>query len=171
MKPSISELHEYLRLDSDTGVLYWTKTTTNRVRVGGIAGSDSQGYLEISIFGKRAKCHHVVWAMTNGEYPEVNHSRLVDHINGNKRDNRIENLRIVDKSANAMNSKPMVSTYKKSSKWKGVTWDAARQKWKCQIRPYKGAAKIQKRFDDEREAAEEYMFLALEHHGEFARFE
>lgn len=170
MKPSISELHEFLRLDSETGILYWKKKTTNRVKVGEVAGSLTHGYLEVAIYGKKCRCHHVVWAMETGAYPELDKYTVIDHINGDKADNRLSNLRIVNRSQNGQNSKPQ-KVGKTYSKWKGVTWDAARGKWKCQIRPYPGAAKIQKRFDDEREAAEEYIFLALEHHGEYARFD
>lgn len=171
MRPSIDQLYEHLSLDAKTGILTWKKPTSNRVRAGSVADRQTHGYLEVTIKGNRVRCHHAVWAMTHGEYPPTNNGTVVDHINGIRSDNRPENLRLVSRSGNAMNSKPMVSSYKRHSKWKGVTWDAARQKWKCQIRPHKGAPKIQKRFDDEREAAEEYMFLALEHHGEYARFE
>ena len=43
--------------------------------------------------------HHAVWAVCNGRFPE----RQIDHVNGNKRDNRIENLREVSDSENKMN--------------------------------------------------------------------
>ena len=43
--------------------------------------------------------HHAVWAVCKGRFPE----RQIDHVNGNKRDNRIENLREVSDSENKMN--------------------------------------------------------------------
>ena len=75
---------------------------------------DKQGYLcVLCLMGKRKVfvcLHHAVWAVCNGRFPE----QQIDHINGNKRDNRIENLREVSASENNMNVlhpwKPNVET-------------------------------------------------------------
>ena len=64
---------------------------------------DKRGYLCIHcIIDKRriyVSVHHAVWAVCKGRWPE----QQIDHINGNKRDNRIENLREVTGSENKMN--------------------------------------------------------------------
>ena len=64
---------------------------------------DKSGYLCINCrMGKRlihVRLHHAVWAVCKGCFPE----QQIDHINGNKRDNRIENLREVSASENNMN--------------------------------------------------------------------
>ena len=64
---------------------------------------DKNGYLCVLCrLGKRqvfVRLHHAVWAVCKGRFPE----RQIDHINGNKRDNRIENLREVTSSENNLN--------------------------------------------------------------------
>ena len=64
---------------------------------------DKNGYLCVLCrLGKRqvfVRLHHAVWAVCNGRFPE----QQIDHINGNKHDNRIENLREVSGSENNMN--------------------------------------------------------------------
>ena len=65
---------------------------------------DKSGYLCINCrMGKRVihvRLHHAVWAVCKGCFPE----QQIDHINGNKHDNRIENLREVTGSENKMNT-------------------------------------------------------------------
>ena len=78
------------------------------------AKRDKRGYLCIKCrMGKRqihVFLHHAVWAVCKGCFPE----QQIDHINGNKQDNRIENLREVSASENRMNVlhpwKPNVQT-------------------------------------------------------------
>lgn len=64
---------------------------------------DKNGYLCVLCrLGKRqvfVRLHHAVWAVCNGRFPE----RQIDHVNGDKRDNRIENLREVTSSENHLN--------------------------------------------------------------------
>ena len=64
---------------------------------------DKNGYLCVLCrLGKRqvfVRLHHAVWAVCKGRFPE----RQIDHVNGNKQDNRIENLREVDPSENHLN--------------------------------------------------------------------
>ena len=67
------------------------------------AKRDKKGYLCINCrMDKRlihVCLHHAVWAVCKGRWPE----QQIDHINGNKHDNRIENLREVSQSENNMN--------------------------------------------------------------------
>ena len=74
---------------------------------------DKSGYLCINCrMGKKlihVRLHHAVWAVCKGCFPE----QQIDHINGNKQDNRIENLREVSASENRMN---MVYPWKPNAK-------------------------------------------------------
>ena len=68
------------------------------------AKSEKRGYLCVLCrLGKKrvhVSLHHAVWAVCKGRFPE----RQIDHVNGNKRDNRIENLREVSNGENKMNT-------------------------------------------------------------------
>ena len=64
----------------------------------------SNGYLDIVIRFKgilyHIKCHRFVWVLNNGCWPQL----TIDHINGNRHDNRIDNLREVSMSDNSLNT-------------------------------------------------------------------
>ena len=89
--------------------------------------SKSTGYVQGNIGGKVLRGHRVAWAIFYGDWPDGE----IDHINGVRADNRIENLRVVDRGANCRNLP--ISTRNKSGII-GVTWDAARGKWFASIR-------------------------------------
>ena len=108
-KYNLSELQERLSYDKDTGVFNWIKPTSRRIKVGAIAGSpNSDGYILIKFGGMNLKAHRIAWAFVHGKFPE----HELDHINRNPSDNRIENLRLANRSTNTINreSNPMSST-------------------------------------------------------------
>ncbi len=84
--------------------------------------------------------HRVVWEQANGPIPD---GFMVDHINGDGRDNRLVNLRLVDHSDNAKNAK-RYSTNK--SGVTGVSWDTAGRKWMASICS-RGKREVLGRFD------------------------
>jgi hypothetical protein len=90
----------------------------------------------------------------------------VDHINGNKLDNRRANLRITDSTGNNRNAgKRRTGT----SQYKGVRWHQGINKWFAEIAVAKGNRKHLGCFSNELDAARAYDAAAREHHGEFAR--
>ena len=89
--------------------------------------SKSTGYVQGNIGGQVLRGHRVAWAIFNGEWPDGE----IDHINGVRADNRIANLRVVDRGTNCRN---LPISARNKSGIIGVTWDADRGKWFASIR-------------------------------------
>lgn len=92
----------------------------------------------------------------------------VDHINGDKLDNRTANLRIATHSENGSNRGPDRRRLGTSSDYKGVHWDKKRERWVVNIHA-NGHTRYLGRFTDENNAARAYNAAAVEQWGEFAR--
>lgn len=90
--------------------------------------------------------------------------KLIDHINGNGLDNRRENLRPCTTQQNGQNSTSRIGT----SSYKGVSFDARRNKWFARIYVEK-KNKFLGYFADEKIAAIAYNKAATEYFGEFAK--
>ena len=103
----VRHLQQRYRYDREAGVV---RNRKNQVVKGAVNG---RGYVVFDVLLKSGrasvKLHQVVWVLNHGTLPS-----MIDHINGNPRDNRIENLREVDQSENDMNRvfawKPNAST-------------------------------------------------------------
>lgn len=108
IKLTQQRLKEVLVYNSETGEFTWSVKTSkySPVKVGDIAGcSDDEGYNVVMVDGKRYKSHRLVWFYNFGVFPK----EQIDHIDGNKSNNRLGNLREVSGSRNAKNQK-MFST-------------------------------------------------------------
>lgn len=93
-------LHEVLDYDQNTGVFVWKRKTGSRAVPGQVAGCDhSLGYRFVCVDGKRYKEHRLAWFYVHGQWPVGE----VDHIDGSRNNNAIENLRDVSKSVNQQN--------------------------------------------------------------------
>lgn len=91
--------------------------------------------------------------------------KLIDHINGDKLDNRKSNLRFATQSENMRNRKIAART---KSGYKGVWFNSKRNKYIAYIK-YKGQSKVLGSFDSAIEAARTYNVYAQKYWGEFAR--
>jgi len=98
--PSITlkRAKELLDYDPLTGRLTW-KTQQGLARVGEEVGSIQGGYRKTTIDREQIKVHRLVWFVANGAWP----SGQIDHIDGNKLNNAISNLRDVSMSINMQN--------------------------------------------------------------------
>lgn len=164
MNPSIERLYELLRLDAETGRLYWRINSGGvcRTKVGKEAGwRNVRGYRRLVIDGKELPAHHVVFAMVVGRWPV---DRL-DHRNTIRDDNRPLNLR---EATNAKNLCNRGANKNNTSGVKGVCWDKQREKWVSQIM-VAGKTINLGRHDDLDLAALVYAEAARKYHGEFSR--
>lgn len=168
-------LRELLEYKKDTGKLYWKKRDVKwfasqrscnsfNARDSGteaFTADGGHGYLMGIVLGNSMLAHRVAWAIHYGEIPSLD----IDHKNCNKKDNRIENLRLATGSQNASNK----HMYKNNtSGYKGVTWYERNGKWASKIR-INGKLLHLGYFSEKEDAYAAYCMAAPKHHGEFAR--
>lgn len=143
--PSPELLRKLLRYEPDTGKLYWRERAPdmfvdgkrnpdasckmwNKKHAGKEALTTLIGYRYPggNIFNRIYYAHRVIWAIFYGEWP----SKQIDHINGNRCDNRIKNLRHVSHFENGKNQRLSSNN---TSGFCGVSWYSARGKWQAHI--------------------------------------
>jgi len=77
-----------------------------------VCGDDGSGYVSCRLLGQTFKVHQIVWLLHAGKFPPM----PIDHINRNRKDNRIENLRLATDIENMQNlvvsTRPSAGTYK-----------------------------------------------------------
>ena len=143
----------------EDGQLVWVKKLAARVKIGQPAGtSDKAGYIQIGLKGKIYRAHHLIWVYHCGKWPEQ-----LDHINGIRWDNCIENLR---ESTQQQNTQNRVKSKNSSNSYKGVK-KAPTGKFYANIR-VEGTLIYLGAFSDEIDAAEAYDAAAKKYFGEFA---
>lgn len=165
--------HEYLTsrysYDPITGEFrFKSAAIVQRVRdvgrvPGGVTSNNGYKRWRIEILGKSYTAARLAWFYMTGEWPK----EQIDHIDKNSLNNAFANLREANSSENTRNHGKRAHN---TSGWKGVSWHKSVGKWHAHI-GYNNKKISLGYFDDVREAAEEYMFAALELHGEFARLE
>ena len=155
---------QYLKeiFDYKNGNLYWKKLTSkfSNGKINDKAGYiHHTGYQIIGINNKYYSVHRLIFLYYYGYLPKE-----IDHIDGNRGNNHIGNLREVTRSQNLMNSK---SHKNSSSQYKGVTWHKRDKKWQVTIR-INGKNKYLESFDNEIDAALTYNTKAIKLYGDYA---
>lgn len=119
-------LKEVLHYDPETGVFTRIRKTSNRHKVGDVAGcvDKARGYVRIQIDGVLWLAHRLAWLYVYGVTP----TGQIDHINRTKTDNSIRNLRDTTSTENNQNLGNFCTN---TSGKKGVTW--CKGKWQAQI--------------------------------------
>lgn len=174
-----AQVSQLLKYEPETGKLFWLPRPvemfpseplrkTWSTRYSGketFTAIDSNGYRVGSIFGRMYKAHRVVWLVHKGSWP----AGEIDHINGDRADNRIVNLRDVSPSENHRNQRRRSDN---SSGFCGVRWHKRDQKWMAQIKVYGKWSHLGyfENFEDAVAArlAANTKYGFTERHGEFA---
>lgn len=175
---TIFQIADAVSYNPDTGLLRWKERNEREFNDGVRTASQkaeifnahyegtpafnsitSNGYLAGTFCGVAIKAHRAAWAIHYGVWPDHN----IDHVNGDRSDNRIENLRVATSAENAQN-KGKYKIYNATSQYKGVSKQG--HKWKSTVnanghRTYVGL------FDDEIAAAVAYDLVASILHGNF----
>ena len=119
--PSPEVLRQLLSYDPATGALHWNERSVDWFTDGkrwkreancdrwntrykgtpALSSIDKKGYFFGKVFSDLHRAHRIIWAMHYGECG----GDFIDHIDGNRGNNRLENLRLVSRSVNARNAK------------------------------------------------------------------
>jgi hypothetical protein len=157
----VNQLFDFLNYDPETGVFIWKVNTARSGKIGNIAGNvNCRGYRSIWINGLQFYAHRLAWAMSHGEWPTLD----VDHINQNKSDNRICNLRNASRSENMFNRGKNKNN---TSGVKGVSFCKDTNTWVSRIMVNRKTIHVG-RFADKHDALRAYLDKAKEYRGEFA---
>jgi len=178
-KLTVEDVRRFLHYDPKTGRFWWKiraydtfygdvtmrfnrgKAWNQRFAGTRAFTSLSLGYFVGSILGCKVYAHRVAWIHYYGEMPSQ--GLLIDHINGDRTDNRISNLRLVTRQQNIYN-KPSRGG---ASQHKGVLWNKYARKWQTVIR-HEGKTRHLGLFNSEEEAAARYIQEAEIVQGEYA---
>lgn len=159
---TLKRLKEVLSYDPETGEFRWAAPRP-KIRVGEIAGTKipehNMGRIMILIDGKRYAAHRLAWLYTHGRWPK----NQIDHIDLNRQNNRIVNLREATNGQNCANRR----CFGKSG-LKGASFSTKSGKWHAQITHKKRCISLGF-YDSAEEAHAVYVAKAIELHGEFAR--
>jgi len=152
--PFQTMLRHYLNYCPDTGV-FTRAVNRSQYKAGTLAGSvNNLGYVMIGFFGKMRSAHRLAWIITHGEIPK---GLMIDHINGNKADNRIANLRLVTRAENGFNRH---STQAESGH---IGVYRSRDRWRARIHRHGKRFELGS-FDTMDEAKEAYLIAKRDMH-------
>ena len=145
----------------DNGKLYWRKKTAKKIVVGMEAGTfrHNDGYRQIMIDCKVYRTHRLIFLYHHGWTPEI-----IDHVNQDPTDNRVENLRSATRVENAYNCAMRPDN---TSGTKGVTWCKNKRKWVARVYVDRTCINLG-RFADKEEAVRIVKAARIQYHGAFA---
>lgn len=160
MKQIPEEIREYINYNPDTGVFTWRKDHSTRMKKGKIVGNVQwDGYYRVGFKGIPYYGHRVAWFLTYGVQPE----HEIDHINGDRSDNRLDNLRAAKRKQNTYNT-PVRKDSRTQVKGVHFRRDTGKYRAHCRV---DGIVHWLGNFDKIEEAAEAVRKFREENHKEF----
>lgn len=150
---TLAEIKAQLLYDPEDGSFTVAKSGRKYRRI-----EDRYGRVQVGT-ARNAKlylAHRIAWLFQTGQWPDGQ----IDHINGDKSDNRFSNLRLAGKKGNLRNRRGWSSTGVK-----GVTRTSNSKKYRAQI--WTGSKNLMKRFNTVAEAQDWYAAMSQQLHGEF----
>ncbi len=158
--PTFNYLNSLLRYEPNTGFLYWKIRGRGRRQGIPVGGINSYGYVQISIDYERFSGHRLAWLLSTGRWPFAE----IDHINHNKKDNRLINLRESTRSENKRN---VLLQANNTSGLQGVNFNKEKNKWQVRIK-IMGVAKHLGWFNTLDEAKQHRLRAEKNYYGDFA---
>lgn len=148
--------------DYQDGCLHW-RANRSAMKAGQLAGHvKTTGYTAVRINNKEYKAHRIIYLLHHGSLPDY-----IDHIDGNRSNNKIENLRPATINQNNWNSKrPSQNT----SGLKGVCWNKRHKKWFARVQ-INGKQLFIGYFNNLSDAETAIRNARESHHGEYAKHE
>jgi len=156
------QLKEILDYNENTGIFIWKNPNPRSHYKSGTkaGGIKPDGYMHVTINKQSYIGHHLAWFYVYGEWPSK-----IDHIDGNRSNNAISNLRLTTAYQNSWNMK---ITKRNTSGIKGISWYKATKKWSVEIMA-QGKKIFLGRFEDLEFAELIVNEARAKYHGEFAR--
>ena len=149
-------LNEIFRYDEATGHLIH-KRVQRGIQTGKVAGNNNT-YINVKINGRLYRSHRVIWCMVHGVWPED----IMDHINGDKHDNRLSNLREANRRQNGANQPSQPS----NTGYRNISWVKSANAYRVRMRTGgRRISKLRVNLNDAIKLAEE---MSQQHHGVFA---
>jgi hypothetical protein len=153
---TIDHLRSLLDYNPETGTFVWKAHKQRPDLIGKQAGSPTNtGYWAIAVHNKKRLAHRLAWLYMTGNEPTMH----IDHKDGNKQNNKFDNLRQVSRHGNLQNMRKPTKANK--SGFLGVSRHQG--KWRMQIM-VNGASIRQSGFDTLEEAHEAYLAAKRKHH-------
>ena len=126
MELTQQQLKTQVHYNPRTGIFKRT-VKTSKANIGDeITRKTNRGYIQFSVLGKLYSGHRLAWLYEHGKFPK----NQIDHINHDRIDNRIDNLR---EATNAENHKNRTMQSNNTSGYNGVYWREDRRRWYVSI--------------------------------------